>query len=811
LLQFYEEASMSYSKNEQLRTPVGKQAADSAGSPIGAVRVDVERSYAGIGDLLKDFINDSNQGSWQKIRRKIDYIYECLDAALGMLEEESGFGRHVKERVGRGQKLFFKPNLVTPMNIDCQTHGPDVGSTACTEWSFVAALMRWFHDRLGIRYHQMALGEAATFVPAAARFYTRVAQHGRAVTPEAVIEGRSGDFYGGWGFYFARKYLAESVEPGMGDDPMQGFEESVAATYIPPGMASDRLMVYDLNRIFDDPNKGRAVEVPDGINFESITLHKAIVGGDPDDPEDRKVYPGCVLVNVPKLKVHSMTLLTNVIKNLGIGLYPMQSASGGGYKWDYSVPHHPTPGMKGGIPHQVWVPEMDMETGFPRKDASGKYTVERTGGITATMIDIIQAVRNADVLMIHVVDGIEGINHDHTGLLETGTKEPEGVVFAGLDPVATDLLSARYMFTNIALKEALEAGLEDGNGGQFSQRVPVPTLEDNQILTQPGYDSPLSRDVCFENAGKRGLGQRGYYVVGKDAVNGNPLVSIQGHLGTVKDGSFQDVITKTLYCDDLKMPWDMQKTALSYLEAVDKLTGSSLKKEFLDAYDEDRNGVITYEEFGTQGVFGVMLHMTGRIVTRMGIEEAGMLQGKFSVPATLWKLMDASWNPHRYDLLKEYNYGLICGLAYQMSLLEIELPDLFVPGLTWGKGKWPSFELARHALFGMSLYGEQYPNKIQFPSLYGLAFCHADHTQNEGRYVGRIRNQPDPEGLNRYVRSVGEGKAKALDFTLYVPPGFDNLSGNRVPNVEVPADPSRVFTASFASGTEIWSPDKPLA
>ena len=34
---------------------------------------------------------------------------------------------------------------------------------------------------------------------------------------------------------------------------------------------------------------------------------------------------------------------------------------------------------------------MDMDTGFPKKDASGDYLVEKTGGITATMIDIINS------------------------------------------------------------------------------------------------------------------------------------------------------------------------------------------------------------------------------------------------------------------------------------------------------------------------------------------------------------------------------------------------------------------------------------
>ena len=75
--------------------------------------------------------------------------------------------------------------------------------------------------------------------------------------------------------------------------------------------------------------------------------------------------------------------------------------------------------------------------------------------------------------MIHVVDAIEAINLDHQGMLP-GLKEPEGLVFAGIDPVAADLLCARYLFSNVPLQEALAAGLEDGHGGKFPQRVPVP-------------------------------------------------------------------------------------------------------------------------------------------------------------------------------------------------------------------------------------------------------------------------------------------------------------------------------------------------
>ena len=446
---------------------------------------------------------------------------------MSPLDTETGFSREIKSRVKKGQKLLFKPNLVNIFTIDPQTHEPGTGSTACTEWTLVAALMRWFHDKLDISYHQMAIGEAATCMPAAASFYSMVNPEKRLVTTEAAIEGKTGGFYGGWGFYFARKYLQESLEPGSSDDPMKGYDGSLSGTFIPPGIAKEKLMVYDLNRIFDDPSKGRDVDVPDGVNFKSITLHKVVVGGDRQDPEDLEAYPGCILVNVPKLKVHAITLFTNVIKNLGIGLYPMQAAKEGQHQWDYGVPHNRIPGMKGGLPHQVWVSEIDPKTGLPGRDKAGNYIVTKTGGITATMIDMIQTVRSSDIYMIHIVDAIEAINQDHQGLLP-GTKEPEGMVFAGLDPVATDLLCARYMFSNVPLKEALRVEIVDRVGERFPQQVPMPTADGNNIVTRMGYDCPLSRDRCLENAEKRGLGMSKYYVVGKDAVMDCPLVSLQG-------------------------------------------------------------------------------------------------------------------------------------------------------------------------------------------------------------------------------------------------------------------------------------------
>lgn len=779
-----------------LDSPIGKKQIDITGSPVGVVRLDPSRSYAGIGLLLQAHINGSDPQAWEKIKSGINYTYEQLDLALTPLRKATGFDAEVQTRLKRGKKLFFKPNLVGVTHIDPQSHGPGDASTMNTEWAFVAALMRWFHDKLGVSYHQMAIGEASCCMPMAAAVYSMANPAGKAITTEAAIEGKSGEFHGGWGFYFARKYLAETLQPGRTDDPMKGYEESIDGRYIPPGHCKDKLMVYDLNRISDDPPRGRSVNVPDGSNFRSITLHKAIVGGNPADAADREAYPGCILVNVPKFKVHSLTLFTNVIKNLGIGLYPMQSASTGKDKWDYSLPHGAMPGLKGGIPHEVWIAQMDPQTGTLKKDSAGRYSVKKTGGITATMIDIIKAVANQDTFMLHIVDGIEAINLDHAG---GGQKEPEGMVFAGLDPVATDQLCARYMFSNVTLAEAVKVGLDDGSGGHFPQKVPMPAVEGTNIVTQSGYDCPLSRDSLLKNAEARGLGKRKYFVVGQDAVTDHRLVSIEGHLGTAREGSFSDLITTKLYFDVYKMPWDLQKTTLAYFECVDRLRGSGVKKEFLETFDEDADGIVTYEESGKRGMISYFLFAGARSLSIIGTEKLGFLRGPFESTAARFRLSRREWNQDGHDLMRDSMFSAACIAAYNMSQRDSQAQDPVAANLTWGKGKWPSYELAAKSLLFAALYGDAYPTEIGSDGLYGMAMQYADLTQNNGNHT------KSPGTVNSYVSAVLKREFKPLDFVLYVPAGHDTTAGGaKLPNVEVTADPTKMLTAVFAGGKETW-------
>jgi uncharacterized protein (DUF362 family) len=110
---------------------------------VGVTRIEVSRSYAGVGTLLQAYIDKGDAAAWEKIRAKIDYTYEGLDLALAPLEAETGFGAEIRARLEKGQKLLFKPNLV---NVDRQLTSTHV---ECLEGilEFLGPLVR---DEIGI-------------------------------------------------------------------------------------------------------------------------------------------------------------------------------------------------------------------------------------------------------------------------------------------------------------------------------------------------------------------------------------------------------------------------------------------------------------------------------------------------------------------------------------------------------------------------------------------------------------------------------------------------------------------------------------
>lgn len=786
-------------------TPIGRVKLDAMGSPVAAMKVDAMQAYVGVADLLRSVINEASAEAWQRIKGRIDYIYDNLDHVLGRLDKETGFGHEVKAQVKTGKKLLFKPNLVNPSNIDPVTHGEGLGNTACTEWPFVAALMRWFHDKLHITYHEMAIGEAASATSSTAGYYSVAFNGGRRITSETIMEGRSGNFYGGWGFYFVRKYLSETHQTTHKDDPMNGYEESTSGKYLPPGKADNRLLIYDLNRTYDIKGKGRTVAVPDGANFKEITLHKVIVGGDPADPVDMKDYPGCVLVNVPRLKMHAIDLLTNAIKNLGIGLYPMEAndeKDTHNTRWKYAFPFGPMPGMKTEIPHQVWFPKMADGTGAPVRLKSGRYAVKKTAGMAGTQADVIKATLNQGVFILHVVDAIQAINVSHTGD-GMATKVNEGYVFASLDPVALDLLCARYCLKTIPMAEARKLKKERRLPSDFFQRVPVPKIEGPNIVNGEGYDSPLWRYNLFAYCEKHRLGQQKYYVTGWDATKGVPMASLYGHLGHIEAGKFSELTTNTLYYNPTNLMWCLQQTVFAYLDANDHLTSSSYRKEVMEAFDENGDGVVDYDEMGKKGFWHHAIRLGASSMQIRGAEKYGFLRGTFISGASSLKFSNEAWNTEKHDFMKEYRTITAASMAFRMSQMDIESPDFLFPAMTWGKGKWPSVQFASYIGIAMPIYGMGFPMRIDLLSLYGRAFQYADKTLNGTSYTGSLGSVSDPEAVNRYINAVSQG-TKPLNFVLYVPVGFGTMAGRSVPNIEETDDPSKVFTANFDNGREVW-------
>ena len=53
-------------------------------------------AYAGVPALLQKVINENDSRAWEKIVRKIDYIYNNIDYSLAGLDNETGFGREIK-------------------------------------------------------------------------------------------------------------------------------------------------------------------------------------------------------------------------------------------------------------------------------------------------------------------------------------------------------------------------------------------------------------------------------------------------------------------------------------------------------------------------------------------------------------------------------------------------------------------------------------------------------------------------------------------------------------------------------------------
>ncbi len=792
--------SRIYPKELIVDSNLGRIKADSDGAPISGVRLDPLKAYDKIRELLQKFINDDDSAAWTEIREKIDYLFTKIEQVLTALDLETDFGKELLRRIEEGKKLLLKPDLSNPDAIDDVTHGEGEGADYCTQWPFVAAVMRWFHDNLQIKYSQMAIGDASPYIINLSSRYSKIS--GKNITTEAVMEGRSEDFYGGWGFYFVRKYLADCNLADQNDDPMKGYGESTEGIFIPPGRTEDRLMVYDLNKVQDDITKGRTIAVPGGSNFQEITVHKAVVGGDPQDENDLKDYPGCVLVNLPRLKMHPQDLITNAIDNLGIGLYPTLCADGTDKLdtgWKYAYPSGKNPSRKAKLPYSPWVIQMDDKTCLPVRGENGKLIITKTKGLSGTQTDIISAVQNQDVFMLHVTDAINVLNMSR----ETGNRAaliPEGFAWSSLDCVALDLLCSRYCFKTVPMLRALKLMKENNWPTEFVRHVPVAYINGKNISTVLGLDSPLFLYGLYRFAEERGIGKQDYYVVGEDTLTEMPLASLKGHLGRIDTVRFFELMTQTMYYNPGTILHDLQKTIISFAKACDALTGSTLFKDIMEYFDENDDGIIDFDEKG-QGYETAQLCLSSYISGIRLNSSYGDLKGKFLGKVYPVRYGDSNKNSQRYDFMKGEVLVANLAAAYKMSLLPDPVPDLFIPEMTYGRGNWPSWQTVLQVQTLETIYGARLRKDITLESLYGIAFQYADKVYNSGEYTGSIdQSISTTDSIRNYIEAVRNGEA-LLNFTLYVPRGLGTLEGEKIPNAEETDDPEKLYTVQYK---DIW-------
>ncbi|MBN1189744.1 MAG: DUF362 domain-containing protein [Dehalococcoidales bacterium] len=780
---------------EKVSSMIGMVSLDDSGSPVGAARLDPANTYGAVSMLLKEYIDNGSEKAWEEIKTIIDRIYTGVDSALESLDNETSFSQDVTTQMESGKRLFFKPNLVVLPLIDYKTHGPGIPG-ANTPWEFTAAVMRWFHDKRGVSYHCMTVGEAGMTTMAAAETASLVC--GTPVTREAVMEGKYGDGYGGWGFYFARKYLAECHDLQHTDDPMSGYQQSLDGLCLPPGQHSNKLLIYDLN-VLNESNS-RDVPVPDGINYDSITLHKVLIGGDPQNDQDTADWPGCYLVNLAKLKIHVAELFTCALKNIGMGFFGMEvnaSREPGKYRWKYSVPNFRVPLFKMNVPHSRWVISLDEDTTVPLRDEQGNYLWKRTGGIEANIADAIQAVNNQKVSMLHVIDAIETTNINHSG--PEGVTVPEGFVFAATDPVAADTLGARYLYSMVPLEQVDEIAEKFGIESDVIQKTPLPVLEGRNIITGQGYDSSFSRYHGLKHCEERGLGQRKFYVVGNDLWQGGVLGCVKQHLGRVENGAFKELLTDTVYHAPNKPLLDFQRAIFTYLDLDDLITGSSFKKQVLETFDENGDGTIDYLETGKRGSLAAMAIGAGLMGLKIDPGEA--LRMRFLIMATQSRISRKEWNTGGHDFGGVTDLMQAVTMAFNMSRNKEEKGDPLFPGRSWGEGKWPSLQYVLLLQDYARVYGQAFPDRIDIlMSLYGMAFSYADMKYNQGRYCSPDAANEDIIG--KYHKAIAGGEA-ALPFTMYVPPGLGSYEGRKIPNTEETGDSQLVFLASFR-GEEIW-------
>jgi hypothetical protein len=145
---------------------------------------------------------------------------------------------------------------------------------------------------------------------------------------------------------------------------------------------------------------------------------------------------------------------------------------------------------------------------------------------------------------------------------------------------------------------------------------------------------------------------------------------------------------------------------IRYAQAHDDLTGSTLGKEFMDTFDENNDGIIDYDEMGRQGFWNVKPYLAVHGAD-LGLErEYGPLMGNFNANANRIKMLNKNWHPQGYDCAAEFLLEFIGEVAFALSQSPVLRAALFVPGMSFRQGRWPSWQTATNIVLRGQATGE---------------------------------------------------------------------------------------------------------
>jgi hypothetical protein len=247
--------------------------------------------------------------------------------------------------------------------------------------------------------------------------------------------------------------------------------------------------------------------------------------------------------------------------------------------------------------------------------------------------------------------------------------------------------------------------------------------------------------------------------------------------------------------------WDLQAMCLAYLEANDRLTGSDFKRQVMEYYDENRDGVIDYMEKGRGGILPAMLY-AGRLNTPE-IDPLQALRLRFLTAALSLKLLKKDWNPDGHNFGEKGLMAGALGKAWEMSQSQVESPDPMFPSMTWGKGKWPSLQSVMERQMFNRIYGMAFPARFDVNMApYGIAFRYSDAKCNGGKFCSSEAMKKNEDIIGKYHGTVAQG-AEPLPFTFYVPAGFGKNGKSPIPNARETSDAGMIFCAEF-EGKEVW-------